>query len=307
MKKLISFLCILTMLFLSLQPAFAVQKDTTPPKVLQTDPGNNGTGVEINKTITVRFSEKVVKGSTFSRIKLSDPSKTPVRISVTVEKNNLIIKAVEDFDYDTGYVLTIPANAVKDSSGNGLKKAFTLRFNTQPKPSSQVVSVFQNGKEVKLDDSDDMIHIDRNTFSLRFHIPIEGVVQLAALDNSDDYDLTEEGTQLEDIPYFIPGTGMAADGKYDSLYINNEGHHYLFYSDDSDSRLSLLFEDQNSIIDAEWQINALQILDTDTYEFNKYSFKDFPSDVIYLVVVNDINNDGIIDDGEYTKLVLTFN
>ncbi len=307
MKKIFSYLFIISVVILSFQTGYAVKKDNAAPVVIQSDPVSNASNVETNKNIIIKFNEKIIKGNTFSRIKLAASQKTPVKITAGIEKNSLIIKHVKDLDFDTGYVLTVPANAVKDASGNGLKKALVLKFTTKSNSSALIVKVYQDGQEVEADSSDKSIHLDRDTFSLRFNMPIEGTVQLAALDNQEDYDLVEEGLHPEDIPYFIPGTGMAADGPYPSMYINNEGHHYMFYSDDDDSRLTLISEDENSIIEAEWQIDNLQILDPENYEFNDYSFEDFPFENIYIVVFNDVDSDNIIDEGEYSKLVLTFN
>lgn len=307
MKKYISYICMLSVIIFTCQTAFAVKKDTVAPSITYTDPGNNLSNVEINKAITVKFSEKLLKGSTFSRIKLADSQKVTVSIAANISNNSLIIRPKVRLDYDTGYVLTIPANAVKDSSGNGIKKVFVLKFRTQPDSNAFSVRVYQNGKEIKTGTHDNALHLDRSNFSIRFNMPIEGIVQLAALDASDYYELAQEGMKLEDIPYFIPGTGMAADGPYDAMYINDEGNHYMFYSDDDDSRLALISEDENSIINAEWEVNALQQLDPETYELTEYSFDEYPMDDIYIVAVCDLNDDNIIDEGEYVKLALTFN
>ncbi len=307
MKKVFSYLFIISIVILSFQTGYAVKKDNAAPVVIQSDPVSNASNVETNKKIIIKFNEKIIKGNTFSRIKLAASQKTPVKITAGIEKNSLVIKHIKDLDFDTGYVLTVPANAVKDASGNGLKKALVLKFTTKSNSSALIVKVYQDGQEVEADSSDKSIHLDRDTFSLRFNMPIEGTVQLAALDNQEDYDLVGEGLHPEDIPYFIPGTGMAAEGPYPSMYINNEGHHYMFYSDDDDSRLTLISEDENSIIEAEWQIDNLQILDPENYEFNDYSFEGFPFENIYIVVFNDVDSDNIIDEGEYAKLVLTFN
>ncbi|MDF2987998.1 MAG: hypothetical protein K0R50_3508 [Eubacterium sp.] len=307
MKKFFSYLCIISIVILSFQSAYAVKKDNAAPIVIQTEPGNGAANVQTNKNIVIKFNEKIVKGNTFLRIKLADSPKKPVNITASIEKNSLVIKHINDLDFETEYVLTIPANAVKDASGNGLKKAFVLKFTTQSDTSEGIVRVFQDGKEVKADSSDNLVHLERDTFSLRFKMPIESTVQVAALDNQFDYDFAEKGMHLEDILYFTPGTGIATDGSYPSMYLNNEGHHYMFYSDDNDSRLTLISEDEDSIIDADWQINSLLIYDSESYEYSEYSFWDFPLDNIYIIVINDIDSDNIIDEGEYSKLVVTFN
>ncbi len=303
MRKLIAYICIMSVIFLTCQTSFAAKKDKTAPTVVRTDPANNFM-VETDKTITIKFSEKILKGNTFSRIKLA-VTPMSVKITVTVENNSLIIKIREKLDYDTDYVLTIPANAVKDTSGNGLKKAFTLKFRTQPQTSDFGVRVIQNGREIKVS-NDGTAYLDRNAFSLKFCMPLEGIIQLAALDNSSYYDLAEEGTRLEDIPYFEPGTGMATDGVYDSMNIINEGHLYLFYSDDDDNRLTVIGEDENSIINVLWNIDKLQVYDSEAFEFTEYSFDEFPLEDIYLVAISDLNNNEVIDEGEFIKFVLTF-
>lgn len=308
MKRFVSFICIISILIITCQTSFSAAKDNVAPTVAKTDPGSNLSTVETNKAITIKFSEQIFKGNTYSRIKLANSWTVSVNIAVTVDRNNsLIIRPKGNLENDTVYELIIPANAVKDKSGNGLKKAYILKFRTEPDSSAFNVKIIQNGNEIKADAKDNAFYLDRSNFSLRCKMPIEGILHMAALDDSDSYDLTKEGMSLEEIPYFIPGTGMAADGPYESLYVNNEAHHYLFYSDDAHSRLPVINEDENSIIDTEFKVNDIQLLDPEIYEYTGYSLDEFPMDNIYIVAVMDLNHDGIINKGEYNKLVLIFN
>ena len=189
------------------------------------------------------------------------------------------------------------------------KKKYTCKITVLEKVVAPTVNlrIVQNGKEIKINKQNQEIRLDRNDFSLRVNMPLDGGAQIAALDNQSDYNLTKGGLKSEDVSYFTPGTSMAASGQYEAMIIDNEANHYLYYSDGNDSRVTKLSKDKNNMVDGEWQIHGMEIRDTSNYELMEYSFEDFPLDTIYLVVYVDFDNDSVIDSGEYSKIVLTFN
>lgn len=190
------------------------------------------------------------------------------------------------------------------------KKKYTCKITVLEKIVAPTINlrIVQNGKEIKVNKQNQEICLDRNNFSLRVNMPLDGSAQISALDNQEDYNLAKSGMKLDDISYFTPGTGMAASGQYEAMIIDNEANHYLCYSDDiNDSRVTMVSKDKNNIINGEWQINGMGITDSSTYELTEYSFEDFPLKKIYLVVFVDFDNDTVIDSGEIAKIVLAFN
>lgn len=190
------------------------------------------------------------------------------------------------------------------------KKKYTCKITVIEKKVAPTINlrIVQNGKEMKVNKQDEEIRLDRNAFSLRVNMPLDGGAHIAALDNQIDYNAVDTGMKSEDVLYFIPGTGMATSGQYENMIIDNEANHYICYSDNpNDSRVTMISKDKNNIIDGEWQIKGMEIRDTSNYELTEYSFEDFPLKKIYLVVFADFDNDTVIDSGEYSKIVLTFN
>ncbi|MHB8061537.1 MAG: Ig-like domain-containing protein [Ruminiclostridium sp.] len=190
------------------------------------------------------------------------------------------------------------------------KKKYTCKITVIEKTAAPTINlrIVQNGKEIKVNKQDEEIRLDRKDFFLRVNMPLDGGAQISALDNQIDYNLANGGMKSDDVLYLSFGTSMAASGQYEAMIVDNEANHYICYSaDPNDSRVTMISKDKNNIIDGEWQIKGMEIRDTSNYELTEYSFKDFPLKKIYLVVFVDFDNDTVIDSGEYSKLVLTFN
>ncbi|MEW6183454.1 MAG: Ig-like domain-containing protein, partial [Bacillota bacterium] len=60
------------------------ENDITAPTVTGTDPANNATGVPVNKTITVTFSENVLQGANFGDIALKDAGNNTVAATKSI-------------------------------------------------------------------------------------------------------------------------------------------------------------------------------------------------------------------------------
>lgn len=108
--------------------------DTTAPRVDTTNPANNATGVPVNKTIIVTFSESVVEGVYFGDITITSGGKT-VSYTCELSDSTLTLNPDSDYAYSTTYTVTIPAGVVEDAAGNLLADAYTFSFTTQAAPS----------------------------------------------------------------------------------------------------------------------------------------------------------------------------
>ncbi|MEW6447726.1 MAG: Ig-like domain-containing protein [Bacillota bacterium] len=104
--------------------------DTRAPTVTGTDPTNGATGVPVDKTIKVTFSEEVRQGETYDQISLKDDQDRDVTFTKQLTGNELTVDPTNNLKYGTSYKVNIPAGAVKDAAGNKLKEAYTFSFRT---------------------------------------------------------------------------------------------------------------------------------------------------------------------------------
>lgn len=123
------------------------------PTVVQTTPINNATNVAITQTIQIAFSEAVAAGSTFSAISLKTGN-VDVPFTSTVSGNNLTIKPNANLAYSSTYVLTIPAGAVEDLTGNALVDTINLSFTTEASPGGGGGGVPSSGGSTPSTDGD---------------------------------------------------------------------------------------------------------------------------------------------------------
>lgn len=177
------------------------------------------------------------------------------------------------------------------------------------RPSKKVVDklyLFQNNKEIEIKGENAKIKIDKSKFSLRFYNKRYNpdakelyAAQIAAFSDKSELDKCEIGMLEADIPYFSPGSGIAADRNngYKELYLNNYGHHYLYYKDTAYKRLNLLGE-SGKILKLEFGIDKLQ------YNDREVKLSDTDLEEFYLAIFIDRNLNGIIDDGELHKLTI---
>ncbi|MEW6183453.1 MAG: Ig-like domain-containing protein, partial [Bacillota bacterium] len=106
------------------------ENDITAPTVTGTDPANNATGVPVNKTITVTFSENVLQDANFGDITLKAGTVTVSR-ACNISGKVLTIDPSVNLAYSTSYSVYIPAAAVKDIANNALAGSYTFDFSTQ--------------------------------------------------------------------------------------------------------------------------------------------------------------------------------
>ena len=167
------------------------------------------------------------------------------------------------------------------------------------------VFFYQNGKETLLSKVDS-INIEKNNFSLRFYNKKYNSetkefysIQIAAFLDIQELDKIKIGMAKQDLNCFEPGSGMAPSmsGKYENIFINNSGHHYLMYEDTSSKRLNLL-KSEGEYYKFEFEINGIRKDKKDV------SMKETEFSKFYLAILIDRNLNGIIDENELTKLII---
>jgi len=177
-----------------------------------------------------------------------------------------------------------------------------LSASAQKKPGD--ITISQHGKEYILSDNNDLT-LEAKPFSIRFLVKPytdqeRNGVQIAALGRRDNLELAAIGKQIDQIPYFAEGTSLASeqDG-YSSIFLDDEANHYIYYTSDSDKRAKVL-EQKNGLLLLEWSPHSfyLNASDGDT-EFAVAGVHSF-----FLVFLNDVNHNNIIDPGELHKVAI---
>lgn len=103
-------------------------KDTTPPSVTGTMPTKD---VDINGSIEITFSEKIIEGTNFNSIKVENAGVAVKDVNIKLSENKVIISSKgTPWAYDTTYCISIPAGAVKDVSGNLYAQYYITNFTT---------------------------------------------------------------------------------------------------------------------------------------------------------------------------------
>jgi hypothetical protein len=117
----------------------------------------------------------------------------------------------------------------------------------------------------------------------------EGDIQICAWSDASIFDAISPGKKISEIPYFVPGTGMA-DTEFGSpvLRLSNISHNYI-----SGSRRRVISNQQDSIFFS--SMREVQ---------NGATLTNWPT--VYLVVFVNLNQDHVIDPHEYECLILDF-
>ncbi|NYB25879.1 MAG: chitobiase/beta-hexosaminidase C-terminal domain-containing protein [Methanobacteriaceae archaeon] len=106
--------------------------DTTKPTITTTNPKNNSSGYSLTALVTITFSENMLEGVNWSRITMKNLN-TGKAVSFTKTRNGktLTIKMIYSRLHKNTYQIYIPAEAVKDNTGNKQTTPYTLTFKTQ--------------------------------------------------------------------------------------------------------------------------------------------------------------------------------
>lgn len=155
----------------------------------------------------------------------------------------------------------------------------------------------------------DTIEIERKPFSIRYFGKRYNseqdqfyAAQIAVLDNRKDIGVLSVGMSAENTTYFEPGSGMA---QYENcndyiMAVNESGHHYLIYENESHRRVDLISKKAN-ILELQWNVSGVNFRQT-----KDLSFSEMKKSTLYFVIFLDRNLDDIIDEGELKVVTVNF-
>ncbi|MEY4542230.1 MAG: hypothetical protein RLZZ382_2143 [Bacteroidota bacterium] len=169
---------------------------------------------------------------------------------------------------------------------------------------------FIQGDSIYLVSADrDTIEIDRKPFSIRYfgkrYNPEQKqfyAAQIAVLDNRKDIGVLTVGMSTENIAYFEPGSGMAQNENCNDyiMAVNESGHHYLIYENESHRRVDLISKKAN-ILELQWNVSGVNFRQT-----KDLSFSEMKKSTLYFVIFLDRNSDDIFDEGELKVVTVNF-
>ncbi len=167
------------------------------------------------------------------------------------------------------------------------------------------VTITQEGRTVLLKEVENEVTLKKMAFSIRFcnkryTDDAPAATMIAAFTDKASLDKIKTGVTAKEVPFFAPGTGLAADATgYSSIFLDNEANHYLYYKDESDKRANLVADDKG-MLTLEWMPHSFYLDGKDT------EFADAGVNTVYLVMFTDYNRNGIVDKDELKKVTLTF-
>lgn len=197
LKKIIAAVCAASLLFSQISLVSVVAADKTAPKITLATPKNNQTGISVKQTLSMKFSESIYKGTYYSKIKLTK-SNVKVSVKMAISGNYLKISHSSALKYNTYYVLTIPAKAIKDKAGNQLAKSFTVRFKTKAEPELSIAEIAKKSKGVvfiELFNKDGEEYgtasgvIVNDKIITNCHVIARAYSAIVSLENGDTYDV----------------------------------------------------------------------------------------------------------------------
>jgi len=98
--------------------------------VSSADPGDGATGITIDKTVAITFSETILEGDAYNQINITDSGNNSVPFTKSISGSVLSLDPDANLSYSSTYTVTIPAGAVKNAAGSGLTNTYTLSFTT---------------------------------------------------------------------------------------------------------------------------------------------------------------------------------
>ena len=128
------------------------------------------------------------------------------------------------------------------------------------------------------------------------------VMQIACVTDKNIYDSVLTGKKIESISCFYQGTAMSTDPnrQYPHLCVNNDGHHYIYYSD-LDKRAKYIKKLDKGLIELQWSLVDISLNEKILPLKPKTKMPK-----IYIIGICDKNGNGIIDLHEYTKAEISF-
>lgn len=173
-----------------------------------------------------------------------------------------------------------------------------------------MVSIIQDGHEYKITGNKQDITLKKAGFKIVFNSFAYTdkkfyVTHMDAFADARGAALLHAGVVIDSIPYFAPGTGLACDmdKEYECLYIDKDlgQQHYITYDEKEGDRRAALEGKNGDTLRLSWTINRFSLNDKKESPMKKIAFTD-----LYLVVLNDFNLNGIVDNGEYAIIHIHF-
>jgi hypothetical protein len=126
-------------------------------------------------------------------------------------------------------------------------------------------------------------------------------LQVAVLKDAADTLKRAIGKNIEEIQYLASGSGMATGGNglYDAMMISNEGHHYLYYENEAERRVSRV-SIVKDLLELEWRISGAFVDDQDI------SLPELTFSPLYFVFFADRNLNDTIDQNELKIVKVVF-
>ncbi|GBF32025.1 hypothetical protein DCCM_0216 [Desulfocucumis palustris] len=93
-------------------------------------PEDGEVDIPLKPMVKIEFDREIVKGKDFKKIKLNDYNNKSVPYKASIKKSALTITPKKKLNENESYVLTIPANAVKDKNGASLATDHIVTFTT---------------------------------------------------------------------------------------------------------------------------------------------------------------------------------
>lgn len=171
-----------------------------------------------------------------------------------------------------------------------------------------VITFVQEDSSKTISLATDSVMLDRKPFSIvyygkRYNSQQEKyyAMQVAVLKDAADTLSLGAGKNIAGIPYFEPGTGMApgANGLYDAITVDNKAHHYLYYENEAERRVSRV-SIAHDLLELEWKISGVWLND------QELTLAELTLPALYFVFFDDRNLNEIIDAGEVKIVKVKF-
>lgn len=170
------------------------------------------------------------------------------------------------------------------------------------------ITFIQGNNRYISNNQNDILIIERKPFTIRYFIKRYDVkketfyaMHVAVLDNAQDTIGLYVGQKINEIEFFMPGTGLASseNGYYESIFITNKGNHYLFYQDENDNR-SQLVSSLNNFLELDWHISSA------IYQEQQYSIEMLKMQSLFFVFLKDNNLNEVVDTNELKIIEVKF-
>lgn len=167
------------------------------------------------------------------------------------------------------------------------------------------VSIEQDGKLFSSINMFDTIQLKRVAFVIRFDTNKYNArkkklyaTRIAAVTHDSGVAFVKMGQSVDNIPFFSIGTGLAAEEfGYNNLFIDDEAHHYIFYSNEKERRAELISTNGD-------KVQLLWNIPMAFYKGEDVSFEALPINSFYLIFFNDSNLNKVVDEGEFLSVFI---